>query len=84
MEDRAMEATIEDRRRSEHLSEIYLLMGRHKFGYRMAANLVGGRTRLDRLIGEGRIQATKKSEAQNAKWYCNAAQVLFYAKLTKV
>lgn len=75
-----MVATIEDKKKAEHLTQIYLLMGKHVFGYRMAASIVGGRARLDRLIGEGRVQAEKRSSAQNAKWYCNAAQVLFYAK----
>lgn len=80
MEDRMMEATIEDKKKAEHLTEIYLLMGKHVFGYRMAASIVGGRARLDRLIGEGRVQAEKRSTSQNGKWYCNAAQVLYYAK----
>ena len=75
-----MEATIEDKKKAEHLTEIYLLMGKHVFGYRMAASIVGGRARLDRLIGEGRVMAEKRSTSQNGKWYCNAAQVLFYAK----
>ena len=75
-----MEATIEDKKKAEHLTEIYLLMGKHVFGYRMAASIVGGRARLDRLIGEGRVQAEKRSTSQNGKWYCNAAQVLYYAK----
>jgi hypothetical protein len=80
MEDKMMEATIEDKKKSEHLTEIYLLMGKHVFGYRMAASIVGGRARLDRLIGEGRVMAEKRSSSQNGKWYCNAAQVLYYAK----
>lgn len=75
-----MEVTIEDKKKAEHLTEIYLLMGKHVFGYRMAASIVGGRARLDRLIGEGRVQAEKRSTSQNGKWYCNAAQVLYYAK----
>lgn len=75
-----MEATIEDKKKAEHLTEIYLLMGKHVFGYRMAASIVGGRARLDRLIGDGRVQAEKRSTSQNGKWYCNAAQVLYYAK----
>ena len=75
-----MEATIEDKKKAEHLTEIYLLMGKHVFGYRMAASIVGGRARLDRLIGEGRVMAEKRSSSQNGKWYCNAAQVLYYAK----
>lgn len=75
-----MEATIDIRKKAEHLTDIYLLMGKHVFGYRMAASIVGGRARLDRLIGEGRVQAEKRSSSQNGKWYCNAAQVLFYAQ----
>lgn len=79
-----MVATIEDRRKAEHLNEIYLLMGKHVFGYRMAASIVGGRARLDRLIGEGRVKAEKRSGAQNGKWYCNARDVLFYAKMNEL
>lgn len=71
---------IYNRKKAEHLTDIYLLMGSHVFGYRMAASIVGGRARLDKLIGEGRVQAEKRSSSQNGKWYCNAAQVLFYAK----
>lgn len=75
---------VNDAKKSDHLTEIYLLMSSHVFGYREAATIVGGRARLDRLIGEGRIQAEKKSEAQNAKWYCNAAQVLYHAKRVRL
>lgn len=69
------------KKKAEHLTQIYILMGKHVFGYRMAATIVGGRARLDKLIGEGCVQAEKRSSAQNGKVYCNAAQVLYYAKI---
>ncbi len=50
------------------------------FGQREAAKIVGGRTRLERLIAEGKIRAEKTSNAQNGKWFCNAGDVIFYAK----
>lgn len=51
------------------------------FGYRVAASIVGGRARLDRLIIEGRIRADKPSVAQNGKWRCNASDVLKYVRI---
>lgn len=50
------------------------------FGQREAAKLVGGRTRLEKLIAEGRIRAEKRTMTQNGKWYCNAGDVLCYVK----
>lgn len=51
------------------------------FGKTMAAKIVGGRTRLENLVAEGKIRAEKKNNmAQNGKWTCNAGDVLFYAK----
>jgi len=50
------------------------------FGKTMAAKIVGGRTRLEKLVGEGKIRAEKKAISQNGKWMCNAGDVIFYAK----
>lgn len=50
------------------------------FGKNMAAKIVGGRTRLERLVAEGKIRAEKKSNVQNGKWMCNAGDVIYYAK----
>ncbi len=50
------------------------------FGQREAAKLVGGRTRLEKLIAEGRIRAEKKTLTQNGKWFCNGGDVLCYVK----
>lgn len=51
------------------------------FGKNMAAKIVGGRTRLERLVAEGKIRAVKRNNVQNGKWMCNAGDVIFYAKL---
>ena len=50
------------------------------FGKNMASKIVGGRTRLERLVAEGKIRAEKKNNAQNGKWMCNAGDVVYYAK----
>lgn len=52
------------------------------FGQRESATIVGGRGRLLRLVGEGKIRAEKKpSNKQNGRWYCNAYDVLKFATL---
>lgn len=50
------------------------------FGQREAAKIVGGRTRLFRLVAEGKIRAEKPTMTQNGKWFCNAGDVVYYAK----
>lgn len=50
------------------------------FGKREAAKLVGGRTRLEKLISEGRIRAEKRTNAQNGKLFCNGGDVLCHIK----
>lgn len=52
------------------------------FGQREAADIVGGRGRLFRLVGSGAIRAEKKPEdRQNGRWYCNAYDVVKHASL---
>lgn len=52
------------------------------FGQREAATIVGGRGRLFRLVGEGKIRAEKKpANIQNGRWYCNAYDVIKFATL---
>lgn len=52
------------------------------FGQRESATIVGGRGRLFRLVGEGKIRAEKKpADKQNGRWYCNAYDVLKFAIL---
>lgn len=66
----------------DKLTQIYLAMNDKTFGQREAAKIVGSRTRLLRLIGEEKIRAEKPAKAQNGKWFCNAADVLRYVKLS--
>ena len=66
---------------TERLSLILRTMNDKTFGWRFSEKIVGGRARLERLIVEGRIRADKGNKAaQNVKWLCNAADVLFNAK----
>ena len=52
------------------------------FGQREAAEIVGGRGRLFRLVGEGKIRAEKKqSNRQNGRWYCNAWDCIKWAEI---
>jgi hypothetical protein len=64
------------------LETIYRVMNSETFGLRKAEKIVGGRTRLLRLIEEGKIRAEKTNgQAQNGKWFCNAGDVLRYARV---
>jgi hypothetical protein len=64
------------------LETIYRVMNSETFGLRKAEKIVGGRTRLLRLIEEGKIRAEKTNgQAQNGKWFCNAGDVLRYARI---
>lgn len=52
------------------------------FGQREAADIVGGRDRLDQLVGSGIIRVEKKpANRQNGRWYCNAYDVVKNAML---
>lgn len=50
------------------------------FSKNTAMKLVGSRTRLERLVAEGKIRMDRKGEAQNSKWKLNAGDVLYHAK----
>lgn len=50
------------------------------FSKSISAKIVGGRVRLEKLVGEGKIRADKPTNSQNGKWFCNASDVLRYAK----
>lgn len=64
------------------LETIYRVMNRETFGLRTAERIVGGRSRLMRLITEGKIRAEKvNASAQNGKWQCNAGDVLMNARI---
>ena len=59
------------------LDAIFQVMQNRTFSMTEASLIVGGEARLKKLIAEGKIEAKKPER----KWFCNAAQVLKYAKL---
>lgn len=65
----------------ERLNTIFTVMNSKTFGQREAAEIVGGRGRLFRLIGMEKIRAEKRTKSQNGKWFCNAADVLRHARV---
>lgn len=62
------------------LTNILAVMQGETFCKDLSAKIVGGTTKLERLIAEGKIEATKPSNSQNGKWFCNAAQVLAHCR----
>ena len=50
------------------------------FSKNTAMKLVGSRTRLERLVAEGKIRMERKTNAQNSRWQLNAGDVLFHSK----
>ena len=67
---------------SARLEVIYLIMNGETFVLKKASRIVGGQSRLMRLIEEGKIRAEKTNgKAQNGKWFCNAGDVLRYARI---
>lgn len=66
---------------SMKLEAIYRRTNKLTFGKNVSAIIVGGKVKLERLVGEGKIRAEKPANAQNGKWYCNASDVLRHAKV---
>lgn len=67
---------------STRLEVIYRIMNGEVFGLKQASRIVGGQSRLMRLIEEGKVRAEKRNaQAQNGKWMCNAGDVLRYARV---
>lgn len=56
-------------------------MNNKTFGRNEAADIVGGLSRLMKLVGQGKIRAEKRTNKQNGKWFCNAYDVLKHATL---
>ena len=77
-----MTQTLQYNESEARLQTILRLMNDKTFGLRFSEKLVGGRSRLERLIVEGKIRAEKGNKnAQNGKWLCNASDVLRHAKI---
>lgn len=53
------------------------------YSKREAAEIVGGRKKLESLIEANKIEAVKNNPTQKGKWYCNAAQVLRHCRIKK-
>lgn len=62
------------------LENILQVMSNETFCKDKAAKIVGGPKKLEALIASGEITACKPTNAQNGKWYCNAAQVLMHCR----
>lgn len=58
-----------------------IVMNNKTFGRNEAADIVGGLSRLMKLVGQGKIRAEKRTNKQNGKWFCNAYDVLKHATL---
>lgn len=46
------------------------------FSKAVAAKIVGGEYRLEKLVREGKIRVDKPTAKQNGKWYCDGGDVI--------
>ena len=51
------------------------------FSKAVAAKIVGGEYRLEKLVREGEIRMEKPTAKQNGKWFCNGGDVIQNIKL---
>lgn len=51
------------------------------FSKAMAAKIVGGECRLEKLVSLGEIRMDKPTAKQNGKWFCNGGDVIRHIKL---
>lgn len=68
-----------DQENADKLSAIYAATRNLTFSKNTASLIVGGRRKLEKLVGERKIRATKQDDRQMGKWLCNAADVLRHA-----
>lgn len=61
---------------ANEISRIYDATSCVMFSKNMAATIVGGRRRLEDLVGSGKIKVTKQTEHQHGIWRCRASDVL--------
>ena len=67
------------KRALENIMEVLTLKG-ITFSQTEAADIVGGREKLKRLIIDGKVEADKKNRRQNGSWRCSAADVLRHCR----
>jgi len=65
---------------SAMLHNILLAFENEKFSKELAAHIVGGVVKLERLIAAEKVQAEKPNNKQNGKWFVCAPQVLVHCK----
>lgn len=82
---RTLSENIERLNRPEfRLELIPITLNKHGvvFSKTIAAKLVGGRSKLGKLIEQGKVRVEKKAAGkQNGKWYCNGGDVIQNMKL---
>ncbi len=71
-----MERKTFDETMADQLNAIFAATKEITFSKNTASIIVGGRRRLEKLVGERKIRATKQDERQIGKWLCNASDVL--------
>ena len=73
---------LEASRRNRDLRLMGKLKNKMDVKYRVSATEYPGYTsRLMKLVGQGLIRAEKRTNKQNGKWFCNAWDVIKWAKL---
>lgn len=65
---------------SAMLQNILLAFEHETFSKELAAHIVGGPKRLERLIATEKVRADKPCYKQNGKWFVCAPQVLAHCK----
>ena len=65
---------------SAMLKNILLAFEGQTFSKELAAHIVGGAKKLERLIAAEKVQADKPCYKQNGKWFVCAPQVLVHCK----
>lgn len=65
------------------LDLIRIVFDKHqiKFSKAVAAKLVGGEYRLEKLVMSGEIRMDKPTCKQNGKWFCDGYDVLRHVRL---
>ena len=66
------------------LNNILMVMSNESFSKEFSMKIVGGEKKLTKLIENGSIAIDRTSDAANAKWLCNAADVLKHCKPRKL
>ncbi len=65
---------------SAMLQNILLAFEGETFSKELAAHIVGGVKKLERLISDEKVKSEKPTNKQNGKWFCCAPQVLLHCK----